>query len=144
MIFGFFKKSKKTALPQMGEYFLYILVKQDGTVVAHFNPQHGFGGMKLGEFIGTDAGAKVLKLLQSDYCCENAKWITVSDEGFVSDEQYCSNDADWFHLAEQTQPIGKLECFRRKAIEQKLTTPQSIVFWDSICEIVQQACSNIT
>ena len=44
----------------MGIYYLYVCCDDiDGSVVAQFNPQHGFGGLKWGEFVGTNVGTQM-------------------------------------------------------------------------------------
>ena len=67
----------------MGEYFFYVLVDGDGNVVASFNPQHGFGGLKWGEFIGSHAGEQMLQLLRDKFTPYNCVWGTISDYGFM-------------------------------------------------------------
>ena len=39
-----------------------------GRLVASFNPQHGFGGLKWDECVGTTRGDRMLSLLTERYC----------------------------------------------------------------------------
>ena len=110
---------------------MYVCVTKEGKVIAHFNSQHGFGGMKWGEYIGTKYGKKILQILQNEYCDADCKWITVSDYGYSDDDEFTDGEA-LYDAAKVTRAIGILGCFRAKALEQNLTTQEMINFWDNI------------
>lgn len=110
---------------------MYVCIdKKNKRVIAHFNPQHGYGGMKWGEFIGTTIGNQVLKLLIEEFCNENCTWIIVSDYGFASDAS-CNGEA-LYNEAEDTQKIGFDSKFVERALELGFTTKENIDFWQRI------------
>ena len=112
----------------MGEYFLCVCVHEDGRLVACFNPHHGFGGLKWCEFLGTDAGKRLLQLLEEEFCPKGCKWGIVSDYGYVSIDvkvDVCPK-RDLYEEAEQTRDFALNASVRKRAIELGITT-QSIL-----------------
>ena len=70
----------------MGVYYYFACVDRRDHLVASFIPQHGFGGLKWGEFIGTSRGDRMLSLLKSRYCPDGCVWRVVDDSG--DDREY--------------------------------------------------------
>lgn len=97
----------------MGEYFLYICISEARRVKAILNPLRGFGGMKWGEFIGTNKGKKLLQLLNKDFSCSGCKWIVVSDYGFSSVDGL--DGALLYDLSKKVKDIGLNDLLRDKA-----------------------------
>ena len=63
----------------MGVYYFFACVDQRDRIVASFNPQHGFGGLKWGEFVGTSRGDRMFALLEDRYCPDGCRWRVVDD-----------------------------------------------------------------
>ena len=115
----------------MAPYYMIVKVLSStkDQVFAYFNPQHGFGGMKGGEYIGTEAGEKVLQILKTEFCEPGYTWIIVNDE---------YNRTDLYDKAEMGICIGLDSNFRKRAIEENLTNKEILKFWDDLREMVDR------
>lgn len=69
----------------MGEYWRYVCVTPRGVAIAMLSPICAFGGLKWDEFVGTEAGKRLLALLNEAFCPAGAHWARVSDYGDVRD-----------------------------------------------------------
>lgn len=61
---------------------MVLLKGKKRKIVARFNPQSGYGGLKWGEFIGSKCGEQLLKMLRKLYCPTHHDWYIVSDYGY--------------------------------------------------------------
>ena len=124
----------------MGEYWMYACVdKKTGCVILRLNPQRGFGGMKWGEYIGTDKGDAMLKLLNTKFCPDGAVWGLVSDYGNrlftnLSDDIFLLKivpfEVNLSQKADDLEDIGLHPWLREEALVENLTTPVIIELCD--------------
>jgi hypothetical protein len=105
-------------------YFLVCRQQDDDRIVAHFNPQHGFGGLKHGEVIGTVYGNKILALLNAHFCPSTCKWDVIDD----SDEAY--------EEMQKTKDFALNTTLRNIAIEYNIVTPQTLKFFDHVTDML--------
>ena len=114
----------------MGEYFFYVLVDGDGNVVASFNPQHGFGGLKWGEFIGSYAGEQMLQLLRDKFTPYNCVWGTISDYGFM--DISVSIETDPYDKLDTVNDLALNPHVRLCALEKHLVSHETLDYMDAI------------
>ena len=105
----------------MGAYYFLVCCRSDGRIVAHFNPQHGFGGLKYSEFIGTDNGKQITEILTTHFCPETCQWKLISD---------CNISA--YHEMQTTKDFALNATLRKIAIENNIATVQTLSFFDNI------------
>ena len=135
----------------MGIYYRYACCDANGTVVAQFNPQRGFGMLKWGEFVGTHVGSQMLQLLRRRFCPQECRWGIVSDAGFV-DGELCTVSIDGialYELAEVAPDFALNPELRKIAIDARWTSQAWIdkldtvsQFWDVLDEapVIKPAC----
>ena len=113
----------------MGTYFYFACVDASGRKIASFNPQHGFGGLKWGEFVGTLRGDRMLSLLQRRYCPDGCCWCVVDD---TDGSEWVSHVRDFAWNCE----------LRDAALAEELTTPDILRMMDDIAEQVRKICGD--
>lgn len=123
----------------MGIYYLYVCCDIDGRVVAQFNPQHGFGGLKWGEFVGTNVGTQMLNLLKNEFCPRGCSWGIVSDAGFVSSELSAGSDHDLYELATTVPDFALNSDVRQIALDNNLASQTMMDIMDEITEQLSDA-----
>lgn len=121
----------------MGEYWMFICVDSNGRVVARLNPQRGFGGMKIGEYIGTQKGDKMLLFLNDYFCPRDSVWGYGSDYGgrVFPDNVHVPDDV--YEAAKYMEDMGCNYLLRRMADRLKLTeqNPHLRNYWDTNTEM---------
>lgn len=103
-------------------------------VIARFNTQNGFGGLKWGEFIGTRSGEELLNMLRKHYCPAHHNWYIVSDFGYsnipgIKDGEviYTKSFTD-----KQVGDFALNTQIRSKSLEQSWTTSTTISMQDNL------------
>ena len=118
----------------MGDYFMMVLLKgKKRKVVARFNPQSGFGGLKWGEFIGTQRGKELLKLLSNLYCPTHHVWYIVSDHGYSNIPGIY--DGEVIYRKSFDKHVGDFALhpdIRAESLKQSWTTSEMLTFQDKI------------
>ena len=129
------KKFKQIFQLSMGEYFMMVLLKgKKRKVVARFNPQSGFGGLKWGEFIGSKCGEELLELLRKLYCPEHHNWYVVSDYGYSNIPEVSDGEAIYTRCFTD-KSVGDFALntdIRAEGLEQKWTTTDMIDLQDRL------------
>ena len=119
----------------MGVYYMYVCVDAAGACRAHFNPQHGFGGLKWGEYIGTPLGDRLMHLLQTEFTPNGCRWGIASDAGFQTPGL---SDNDLYEELHRTNDFALNEALRARALNLKLTTPETLDLMDGIQREVER------
>ena len=110
-----------------------IAVNRQGKLIAGFNPQHGFGGLKWGEFIGTQRGEKMLTLLRNEFCPHGCIWGTISDYGYADIQV----EADLYESFDTVNDFALNQDVRRRALEEQLVSNVTLKYMDGITTQVQ-------
>ena len=123
----------------MGIYYIYVCCDSEGRVVAQFNPQRGFGGLKWGEFVGTPAGREMLSILKKQFCPRECVWGIVSDAGYVSKEiKVGCDDYDVYDAASEVPDFALNEDVRKIALSNNYTSQILMDVLDNTTQLVSK------
>lgn len=109
----------------MGVYYFFACVDRRGRLVASFNPKHGFGGSKWGEFVGTTRGDRMLSLLAKRYCPDGCRWRVVDDSAD-------GDDKSLYEGIDRVRDFAWNASVRADAVADGIATPGVLAMMDEI------------
>ena len=123
----------------MGTYYIYVCCDSEGRVVAQFNPQRGFGGLKWGKFVGTPTGRHMLSILKEQFCPRGCVWGIVSNARYVSKEiKVDCDDYDVYKAASEVPDFALNGDVRKIALSNNWTSQILMDFMDDATRLVSK------